>query len=191
MHVTRSEETGRFSEGSTSRFRAKREHHKRLHGLSPESQGQKLALAVLHVPCSLDFFFFFTLVTGPRRSLSLKLSATRVYEPQIRSTAVRHPPSSRTFTSPRTSPCRSKRVNLSMVPDFSQVHMLGVRYESVNDRYSSQFENNYFTEMCSGSEAGSYLRRIDFVYLSTLGLRVIKKKKERKSARARQISEPK
>jgi len=32
-------------------------------------------------------------------------------------------------------------------------------------------------EMCSGSEAGSYLRRIDFVYHSTLGLRVIKKKK--------------
>ena len=30
--------------------------------------------------------------------------------------------------------------------------------------------------MCSGSEAGSYLRRIDFVYHSTLGLRVIKKK---------------
>jgi len=32
-------------------------------------------------------------------------------------------------------------------------------------------------EMCSGSEAGSYLRLIDFVYHSTLGLRVIKKKK--------------
>jgi len=30
------------------------------------------------------FFFFFTPVTGPRRSLSLKLSDTRVYEPQIR-----------------------------------------------------------------------------------------------------------
>jgi len=29
------------------------------------------------------FFFFFTLVTGPRRSLSLKLSDTKVYEPQI------------------------------------------------------------------------------------------------------------
>ena len=43
------------------------------------------------------------------------------------------------------------------------------------DRYSSQFENNYFTEMCSGAEAGSYLRLI--VYHSTLGLRVIKKKK--------------
>jgi len=30
--------------------------------------------------------------------------------------------------------------------------------------------------MCSGSEAGSYLRLIDFVYHSTLGLRVMKKK---------------
>jgi len=32
-------------------------------------------------------------------------------------------------------------------------------------------------EMCSGSKAGSYLRLIDFVYHSTLGLRVMKKKK--------------
>jgi len=31
--------------------------------------------------------------------------------------------------------------------------------------------------MCSGFEAGSYLRHIDIVYHSTLGLRVIKKKK--------------
>ena len=30
------------------------------------------------------FFFFFTLVTGPRRSLSLNLSDAPVYEPQIR-----------------------------------------------------------------------------------------------------------
>ena len=43
---------------------------------------------------------------------------------------------------------------------------------------SSQFENNHFTEMCSGSEAGSYLRLIDVVYHSTLGLRVITKKKK-------------
>jgi len=42
----------------------------------------------------------------------------------------------------------------------------------------SQFENNYFTEMCSGSEAGSYLRLIDVVYHSTLGLKVIQKKKK-------------
>ena len=33
-------------------------------------------------------------------------------------------------------------------------------------------------EVCSGSEAGSYLRLIDFVYHSTLGLRVIKKKEK-------------
>jgi hypothetical protein len=31
--------------------------------------------------------------------------------------------------------------------------------------------------MCIGSEAGSYPRLIDFAYLSTLGLKVIKKKK--------------
>jgi len=34
----------------------------------------------------------------------------------------------------------------------------------------------HFTEMCSGSEAGSYLRRIDLVYHSTVGLRVIKER---------------
>ena len=39
-----------------------------------------------------------------------------------------------------------------------------------------RFENNFFTEMCSGSEAGSYLRLIDLVHHSTLGLRVINKK---------------
>jgi len=33
-------------------------------------------------------------------------------------------------------------------------------------------------QLCSGSESGSYLRLIDFVYDSTLGLRVIKKKKK-------------
>ena len=32
--------------------------------------------------------------------------------------------------------------------------------------------------MCSGSEVGSYLRLIDFVYQSILGLRVIKEQEE-------------
>ena len=50
------------------------------------------------------------------------------------------------------------------------------------DRYSSQFENNHFTELCSGSEAGSYLRLIDFVYHSTLGLTVIKKERDTDSS---------
>ena len=36
---------------------------------------------------------------------------------------------------------------------------------------------NALQVMCSGSVAGSYLRLIDFVYHSSLGLRVIKKKK--------------
>ena len=34
--------------------------------------------------------------------------------------------------------------------------------------------------MCSGSEEGSYLRLIDFVHHSTLGLRVIKKREKKK-----------
>jgi len=38
--------------------------------------------------------------------------------------------------------------------------------------------------MCSGSEPGSYLRLIDFVCHSTLGLRVIKKKKKKLPQRA-------
>ena len=42
----------------------------------------------------------------------------------------------------------------------------------------SQFENKYFTEMYSGSEAGSYSRLVDFVYHSTPGLRVIKQNKK-------------
>jgi len=42
----------------------------------------------------------------------------------------------------------------------------------------NRVENYYFTEMCSGSEAGSHLRLIDIVYHSALGLRVIKKKKK-------------
>ena len=37
-------------------------------------------------------------------------------------------------------------------------------------------DENYLTEMCSGSDAGTYLRLIDFVYHSTPGLRVIKKR---------------
>jgi len=45
--------------------------------------------------------------------------------------------------------------------------------------------------MCSGSEEGSYLRLIDFVYHSTLGVRIIKKKKKHRSlpaARATRIA---
>jgi len=40
----------------------------------------------------------------------------------------------------------------------------------------SGFKNNYFTEMCSGSEEGSYSKAHRLSYHSTLGLRVIMKK---------------
>ena len=43
----------------------------------------------------------------------------------------------------------------------------------------------YFTEMCSGSEAGLYFRLIDLVYHSTIGVRVINKKKVWVAARDR------
>ena len=39
------------------------------------------------------------------------------------------------------------------------------------------FRVNYSAEMCSGSEEGAYLRLVDFVYLSTLVSRVIKKRR--------------
>ena len=56
---------------------------------------------------------------------------------------------------------------------------------SCTDRYSSPFKNNYLTKGCNGSKAGSYLRLIYFVYHSTLGLRLIKKKaKTRKKSPA-------
>ena len=37
----------------------------------------------------------------------------------------------------------------------------------------------YFTEMCSGSEAGSYLRLIDFMYHLTPSFRVTMKQKKK------------
>jgi len=49
-------------------------------------------------------------------------------------------------------------------------------------------EHNYFTEMCSRFEAGSYLRLIDCVYHSALGLGVIKKKKKKKGTLASHCS---
>ena len=64
-----------------------------------------------------------------------------------------------------------------------EVDCPGLRYTSDSwceidqSTRSLQFENIYFTGMCSGSEVGSYVRLIDFVYHTTLGLRVIKKKK--------------
>ena len=49
---------------------------------------------------------------------------------------------------------------------------------------TTQFKNIYFEEISSGSEEGSYLRRIDLVYHSTIGWRVIKKKRRRQGGLA-------
>ena len=48
----------------------------------------------------------------------------------------------------------------------------GFRFQGLGFRY--QFKNNCFIEMCSGSEARSYVRLIDFVYHSTPGLIIMK-----------------
>ena len=49
--------------------------------------------------------------------------------------------------------------------------------QSCTDRYSSQFRINYFTDVCSGSEEGSYSKVHRLLYHSTLILRVIKREK--------------
>ena len=62
-----------------------------------------------------------------------------------------------------------------------ELEPLQVAGEAPAQRCSAfQLERNYFTAMCSGSEAGSYLRLIDFVYHSALGLRVLKEREEEK-----------
>ena len=55
---------------------------------SKRSSGTTAQPPLLPAPPALRssgiIFFFFTVITGPRRSLSIKQSDTRVYEPQIR-----------------------------------------------------------------------------------------------------------
>ena len=65
------------------------------------------------------FFFFFTLVTGPRRFLSLELSDTRVHEPQIRARLCQ----TRGWTRPRSCPTLLPSTNLkkTSVQDNTEV----------------------------------------------------------------------
>jgi len=55
-------------------------------GAQEDEQVMSMRATIVALNASLESYqvFFFTLVTGPRRSLSLKLSDTRVYAPQIR-----------------------------------------------------------------------------------------------------------
>jgi len=61
------------------RLRAKREQRERV--LSAKARIWPCLSYMCHICWTWDvvFFFFFTLVTGPKRSLSLKLSDTRAY----------------------------------------------------------------------------------------------------------------
>ena len=55
-----------------------------MNGVEIITHSLQKAVATTWMGGSPLLFFFFTLVTGPGRSLSLMLSDTRVYEPQIR-----------------------------------------------------------------------------------------------------------
>jgi len=85
---------------------------------------------------------FFTLVTGPRRSLSLKMSDTRVYAPQIR--GARLPP-------PLCMTCQGL--------------LCKAGFEQLLHRNVQRFRG------------GLVCKAHRLLYHSTLGLRVIKKKK--------------
>ena len=73
----------------------------------------------------------------------------------------------------RASQTRSRQVRMQVPAWFRGGLVFKAHWLCV----SRMGENNLFTEMCRGFEAGSYLRIIDFVYHSTLGSRVKMKKK--------------
>jgi len=100
--------------------------------------------------------FFYTLVTGPRRSLSLisYLAVVGARDAARRAGEL---------------PLFKEGLPSTLLQAPHHLHLV-----------HRQFENNYFTEMCSGSAAGSYSRLID----PTLGLRVIKKKRRGSTRRA-------
>jgi len=45
--------------------------------------------------------------------------------------------------------------------EVNGINLMGATFEQARF-FFSQFKNNYFAEMCSGSEKGSYLRLMDF-----------------------------
>ena len=129
------------------------------------------------VSCAI-LFFFFTLVTGPTRSLSLKLSDTRVYEPQNTS-----PPRNEkvccgiaivylttneevcygiaVLYSYRTCPVKKNR-RARTNPGQTAVPRRGRGASPPTKR--SVTESRFYVH--SGSEAGSYLRLNRLVYHS-------------------------
>jgi hypothetical protein len=75
---------------------------------------------------------------------------------------------------------RPARGSVENVPGLHGTHApFEAEVRRRTDLYSSQFENNYFTEMCSGSEAGSYLSLIYRLWVS-LNTRLGSTKKDKK-----------
>jgi len=113
-------------------------------------------------PLSEFFFFFFTLVTGPSRSLGLKLSDTRVYEPQIRArlgTGMRVQGRRLTALSDRTD-------------EGGPRGPLALAYAAAGRSRPACCARNF-----AWFRRGLVFKAHRLVYHSILGLRVIKKKK--------------
>ena len=114
----------------------------RLIDLCPEQQDAAEAHARAPSPQHLHhqlWRFFFTLVTGPRRSLSLQLSETRVYEPQIRARL-------------------GTTTHFCEVQDAAEAH---ARPPSPQHLHHQLWGLGYLAEMRSGCEESSYVRLID------------------------------
>ena len=73
------------------------------------------------------------------------------------------------------------------------VHDKPVQIKSEWSQRGCKFKNSHFTEMCSGSEAGSYLKRIDscFTHLKAQGPSgTCDESKEEETAKTRQAQIP-
>jgi len=75
-------------------------------------------------------------------------------------------------------PARESPLLLLLYGDLLPPCVLLKKQNERLSRVNALTPKNYFTEMCSGSEAGSYSRRINFVNHSSLGLRVKNKKEQ-------------
>ena len=73
--------------------------------------------------------------------------------------------------------CTANRTLLERKRGFDRGYLTFVRTRSSCTSSGCRFERNCFTEMSSGSEAGSYFRLKDFVCYATLGWRVLKKQR--------------
>ena len=76
-------------------------------------------------------------------------------------------------TSPHLTHCFCPHGSVRPFQQKPEMHRGHVQLFRSNTCHTVNLENNYLTEMWSGSEAGLYVRTIDLMYHSTLGLRVI------------------